>query len=768
MAYRNIQKYKKHYLFVFFVILFLSIFFMSYSIIWDNHYEVVKKYNQTQYGYWYAMMHIDDSYREDVEQYIRTYENDTQYGYYYNQGVYNNGKIGYVDQKAMKLCHLQIIQGHYPQNSDEIMISTDLFHQFKLNQTIELKVQNQKKQNYKIVGVVENSQEELFPCIYTYYNYGETCWIVADRELGFDGHITLDNDAQLYFNDLMINEYGYSSNQVAAKYILSIQQIIVLTEILILAIFVLIALGFTSLKRRSKELALLRGIGMTTRQLFLMVIYENIFTTLVALVIGVILSLGISYGVMLYFENQYGYFIYHIDIIKVITYALLLLICVIISMIYPIMTSAKQSLSGAFEGQTFKHRQVRYHHLKYQKKWRLALREMYVYKKLPICLFCIFGLLIVYYTGTFVKPEEKVVPRFKSLHYIEYQTDDEDEIQTIVNLQMPHTIAFRYMELSGITVDSITKEIVETHIRWNDNNEMISTSGAFYCIDNQEWLNHSEVNGNFPQNDNELLLGMVTNIAGIKDFYEIDNTLNTEVYDVGNLSVGDTLYIDGKDYHIVGNIIPSEQVKLNGMMESIYFLPTESVSIYVSPQTYETWLRVFQDNISKTGKTLRTYYESDKEKEKYIQQVHSVLPNMEIIDSDAALLNSQGKDVLVDIEPSMLILPVIVSLIFCYYLNKNQMMNDSQDYGLYKLIGMTNKELIIKQFYKAIIMTIGIFVFELIWIIIFNTYYQLLIIPIKECILSIVAVFIMTSFIYCVPLYHMLKDDFILSLKGQE
>lgn len=479
MAYRNVKKYKKHYLFAFIIILCLTIFLITYSIVWDNHYETVKAYHQDQYGYWYAMMHINENDQKEIEKYIQTYDKDARYGYYYEQGVYENGKIGNIDQEVFKLCHLQIIQGHYPKNKHEIMISSALSNRFKINQTIELAIKNHQKQNYKIVGIVENSQAKLFPWIYTGYQEGDICWIVADREFGSEGHIILDNDVQIYFHDLIINEYGYSSNQIAVKNILSVQQIIGLAEIIVLVIFVFIALSFTSLKRRLKEFALLRGIGMTTRQLFLMVIYENIFITLLALVIGVILSLGISYGIMLYFKEIYGYFFYHINMIKVITYTMILLICIIISITYPIIASAKQSLSGSFEGQTFKHLQIRYHHLKYQSKWRIALRKLYVYKKLPICLFCIFGLLIIYYSGTFVKPKEKVVPRFESLHYIEYKTNDEEQIKIIQDLQIPHNFVFRFFNLPGVGVDGNTKQIIETHMRWNDSDESYLYQGEF-------------------------------------------------------------------------------------------------------------------------------------------------------------------------------------------------------------------------------------------------------------------------------------------------
>lgn len=67
-----------------------------------------------------------------------------------------------------------------------------------------------------------------------------------------------------------------------------------------LSAFALIVFTSTSLKRRSHEFALLRGIGMTTKQMLMMVGYEMFYTSLMATLCGSLLSLGISYGIMKY------------------------------------------------------------------------------------------------------------------------------------------------------------------------------------------------------------------------------------------------------------------------------------------------------------------------------------------------------------------------------------------------------------------------------------------------------------------------------------
>ena len=85
---------------------------------------------------------------------------------------------------------------------------------------------------------------------------------------------------------------------------------------------------------------------------------------------------------------------------------------------------------------------------------------------------------------------------------------------------------------------------------------------------------------------------------------------------------------------------------------------------------------------------------------------------------------------LMDIDFKLLILPILVGFIFIYYLNKNHMMNNSQDIALLKLIGMTNQDIIMKQLYKALIITSIVIAFEVFWIVMLNLYYKLVFIPV--------------------------------------
>lgn len=745
LAFRNVQKYKKHYLLSFVIIFFLSIFFISASIIGDNRYQAEKEYNQKTYGHWYVMFGIDENYKSMLEEHVQAYLPDMEYGQYYEQGIYKDNKIGFIDEVGLDLCHLQIIQGHYPTQDNEIMVSTDLSQELKLHQKVELKVNNNVNE-YTVVGIVKNSQKGIFPDIYTHIHHGYPFKTIFDRDLRVNNIIIIDPndpDGIIPIDELICNEYGYSANQSVGLYQFSVHQTIILVEISVLVIFILMILTSTSLKRRTKEFALLRGVGMTTRQLFLMIIYENIIMIIVSIICGALLSLGISYGASLYLQEQFGCFVYQLNWIKILVYVLFLVAYITCSMIFPGISSAKKSLSGAFEGKRFQYIQIRYRKLHYQKKWRLALREMRVYKGITICLFIVFGLCFIYYIGSIMNPgmQEEKTNRFESFHYLEYEVFESGEKKSIKKLNLPHTIEFHYQYVGSLNIDENGQEFTSP-IQWKGKTVGV---GTILCIDDTKWIDQSRINGRKPENDNEILLGNNTAM-----FYT-DQQYNEHI--VGYLSIGDSIEIHNKTYYIVGQIIPNEtMIAQDGIQYSSQFLPSEH-TLYVSPKIYKMFPQI---DDSYEYSTLRTYYTTDKERDECIEKVQSILPWVNIIDSDEGLL-SNNVETLVEIEPYMLITPMAISLILCYFLNKNQITNNKQDYQLYKLIGMTNKELIFTQFCKACIMTLSMSLFGMIWIIAFYSYYHTTTIPIIEYLFSCIMILVVTSIIYCLPFYKILK-----------
>jgi hypothetical protein len=130
-ALRNIKKYKKHYIFLSVTIFIVSLIFMSYPTILENHYYALKQYNQEKYGIWYRMEHVIKDNQEildttELSSYLDHYNDNIEYSYIYHQGYYNDYQIARIEDKVYELCKLSIIQGNKPTKDNEIMISETL------------------------------------------------------------------------------------------------------------------------------------------------------------------------------------------------------------------------------------------------------------------------------------------------------------------------------------------------------------------------------------------------------------------------------------------------------------------------------------------------------------------------------------------------------------------------------------------------------------------------------------------------------------------
>lgn len=442
LAYRNIKKFKKHYMIVSFIVLLMSIFFMTFMMTWSQSYEVKKTYNMEKYGTWYVWTSIDFQEKEIIEELIEKQPYSPLYGYYYHQGFDNNGKtIGYMENTLYKMCHLQLNKGRYPQNTQEIMVSSSYMNEnnYHINQVISLSIQGSPITDYTIVGMIEKSQN-IFPDIYTNIQGSGDIQLISDGIIGQKDleskdkyylykHIDEFHQLRYTLTEVYQNEYGYDSSMQKEYIHFATEQLLVLCESCLCTAFVLVLLTSSSLKKRNQEFALLRGIGMTSRQLFLMVVYEILFTSMIAMIVGFILSIGLSYGWMLYLNTQYHVFVFKIDILKNIGLLFLLMGLVFSSLLFPIFSSTKQALSGVFGEKTFHYIQVRYHLLKKQTKLRLAYRDLISNQMLTFSTFLFICILVVFFMTLSSSPKEnlqKDQTEYQNLHYSEIIVDKDN------------------------------------------------------------------------------------------------------------------------------------------------------------------------------------------------------------------------------------------------------------------------------------------------------------------------------------------------------
>ena len=750
LAYRNVRKYKKHYLFVSILIFCVSIFFLSYTMIFNNHYEVKKMYNQEKYGEWYFHGTLPTEEIPLFEKLLSNYEIDIKYCYLYdqgridnnledNKGITDNWIVSASDDNIYDLYSLKLIEGRELEKEDEILI-TNLYQEknnIELNDQIELTINNSIGK-YKVVGIL-NVNNESSPSIYTNIKESQEAIFLSNFEIS--GVYSTGDDSFSSLNNTFINANGYTIGSVA-KLSHDIEQIIIVTESLILTVFALIALNFTSLKRRSKEFALLRGIGMTNKQLFAMIMYEILYTVLFNVILAIGASFLASYMGSIILEKVYGYYLYNVNITQFLLYLVILVSSILVSLLYPVYSSTRTALTGTFDSQTFQKIQVRYRNLKYQNKYRLALRELGAHKKFTLTLLCIFILVDILYMTSLVNVDELDKWKshnngFISFNYYEEISWTQEDVDELSKLYADKDIQI------------YKKGFFKQEI---DKSSYLEFEGGVYLLDKDLLSKNCIIEGRMPINDNEVLF--VQNHTWLNIVEEVYNEgyLMQDYTIYQTFNVGDTFLFKGKEYTFVGAIKPNEKKKTSdGWYVELHYAPS---GVYVTENTFNEW----QDCSSNISYDFRIYYEEESEGEeivnKYVEKY-----GFKPISSNSYFEAPPPPEDLLNISPKLLILPVLVGFIFIYYLNKNHMINNSQDIALSKLIGMTNKEIMLKQLYKVLILTGIVISFEVFWIVMLNLYYRLVFIPVLEFILSVLVILSITITIYCLPMKDILNNN---------
>lgn len=752
LVYRNVKKYKKHYLFVSILIFCVSVFFFSCTMIFNNQYEAEKRYYQNKYGTWYYSARLKTEDIPLFEKELSEYNSKMKYCYLYEQGKVNNSWIVHAsDDNIYELYSLELIEGRKLEKDDEILI-TNIYqekHNIKINDVLELTVNNISG-NYKVVGIL-NTNNELYPSIYTNIDKSENVMFVSNHELYRSFYNNTDQYVEL--EDSHINDFGYSVSSTA-QMDFTYDQVIILAEGLILTILVLIALNSTYLKRRNKEFALLRGIGMTNKQLFSMIMYEITYTALISIILGFLSSYLLTYIVSKLLEIKYGYFVYLIVISQQIFYVLLLLVSILVSLMYPVYSSSKSSLSGTFDSQKFQHIQVRYRTLKYQNKFRLALRELGTHKKFTLSILFVFTFIAVCYMTSLVdvdklKPWDADKYSYEAFQYYEETCYSLEECNQFKDI-------FSKYNIQIYESNSVLQEI---------DNKDTYIEGGYLKLPSQYILENCVMEGRIPVKDNEVLLGK-SQIVLYEYVLEYDKNGNSmESWDeYKRISLGDSFIADGKEYTVVGTIQANESKYFENYIEpfELYYMPT---GIYVNENAYNTLKQISDDR----KYICRIYYDSIEEGKEILDLYQKEYKIGKLLSSNGNLESLQAiPDSLLDINPKLLILPVLVGFIFIYFLNKNHMLNNVSNIALFKLIGMTDKELMIKQLCKALIVSGIVIGIEMFWILMLNSYYNLIFIPILEFSFTVVIVCVITVIIYCLPLRGILKNNVFDLIKGDE
>lgn len=736
LAYRNIKKYRKYYILVCVLIFMTSLFYNTFMITQKSYFQVNRRYNEEKYGYWYVAGTIEDPIGFD--RIAKTYEHDDNdrflYAYLYDQGKTISGlRVGYVTKNFYNVCGNKIIQGDLPKNKNEIAITKEVFEEngYQLNQTIHIKSKISEDTQFQIVGVIQNSQEQYFPDIYTAIdNQYESIHIFSDREIDYSDQ----HEYMITIQDT--NEYSYNHAPTYAGYLESQMNLAFLLEGILLIAFVLIALTSISLKKRTQEFALLRGIGMTTRQMILMTLYEYMLCTFIATILGTIVSIGISYAIMIYIESQKNILFWMISFEDLCIYTLSVIGCIFIALLYPISNSSKQALSGTFEGKRFQYIQIRYRKLQFQNKWRLALRELKTNKKIHFFLIVIlsfhFSLILMnqvinsYNNDLDALNNTATIVQYNNA-YLTVEVNSQEDYHLI------HQLAF------DKTMDVKQKNHVDVQSYYWGNgyiNSVVTTP-----LENIEELS---IQGRLPMNDHEVLICQNTH------FNKKTAEDSTEVFD---LHLNDKLQLGDDNVEIVGILKPLDEVE-DSLFQLYPF--SNGPSLYVMPSLYQNL------QSGKELKTVQIFYDSSQQREQYKEMIYEKSMSLyETIQDNGLLEFYKGGKYSEEIylNSYILIMTFIACTLLCYVFNKYEMENRKGDYSLYQLIGMTKKDILKKQICKGIIVFGIIEVISLLMLGLECLYLGYWIMPISSFLYLTGIIFIICIIVYGLPLRYVLTDN---------
>lgn len=748
LARGNIRKYRKHYLIVTIIIFIVSTLVFSSSFITNNLSQMKRSYYLSKYGTWYTRIeNIDDETSKGIEVYSQEYfKNKIKQGYVSFQGEFENYQIGHIDKNIYRLCQVKLIKGRKIKNEQEILINQKVAKKYKLQDRIEI-----AGKTYTIVGIVRTYNQGL-PDIYTNLEISLKKDYYSNMSLATDDqYIQFFDEQGRHELELkyQYNPYGYDQNKIHDKVQVATKQLQQSFEFMMITLFALFALTSSSLKKRMKEMALYRGIGMTTRQLMLMVIQENMLLSFLAIASGLLMGVFVSLG-YLYFQSKiYHTFIYTISLKNTLLLILMLVSCIFITIIIPIYSSSKNALAGTFDSKKFNYIQVRYKKLKKQTLSSLASRELWTNKRMNIC-FYVFVLVLSLYGLVY----------FYQGHPI--QTKDQDEqsqVELLLATQEEANLFLKEFPQKDIIINyrSIDEGVNMTY-------RGIHQSVYELCQIYYYQGNKGDLKGRLPQKSHEIVVGNHFNHV----------ILSKECYP--NLKVeADQVTFKGKKYQVEsstssqddqGNYlgddnyeIALDEVKLN---EKVMIAGEEYTIVGINENEYYNDSKIYmsEDDLKRFN-TSDEYYAGyhwypikDVLKVEKFMKKHYKARVYEMVSSEDF---SAGLFSTLNIPTHLLILAVAIGFILMMFLNYNHIENNYQDYLMYHIIGLSYREIKVKQLWKSIKM----FLYTLIPC----TFYELILLrgsidhyfPIIQLIFLVFIICIFYLCIYNIPLWIVLK-----------
>ena len=752
------------------------------------HYmNLYRQYCHKYYGDWYAYADIPD---EGIDLYCSSISREDRYGgwkdfgmktegvtepseedilrfgYLYKQGRSDDFVIGHADDSLYDLCRLDLVSGSYPQDH-EVMITQEVSKEYKcgIGDRLLLEV-NGEKEYYTVSGIMHKSQD-LFPDIYTDMEEGDA-YVFFDRHFGQyadTGRYVISHFG--FYLDYIENEYGYdhytrnndtwmwdNSHDSFTDYTMAMM---ISAGIVILILYFM---NTSFMKKRIRELSLLRSIGMTGAQIVCMVLVYVSFISLCAVITGLILAVSAGSAADLYIQHMYQindgitYRLYLQEPMKTAGTGIMIILFALLGSFVPVLRAAQNTLSGSFEGASA-HGRGHKTSLRFLDMKRLALRELSRTKGIcagALVFAVLIGVLILpggsQTMETYRSSEGAGTAKFASAHYIYfYGLEEPLDEKLISGLPLKRETYFMHT----------TSEYAETV---SGTDEGVIGGSGFIIAADEHFSQNAVIEGRYPEKDDEALL--MTESAELMIIEEYLN--GTLMYYTGKrVHNGDRIRCEGREYTVTGMVMPDETVKYPigfasdpdyALDLNLYSIP--SFLIAVTPHEYErfTSKEVCYESLA---------YDDPGDAPAILNELFkrgADLDNAYL--SDTLVLSSeysqQGFNM--HIPRKMLAVPVLFGLLIFSLLQYSFMHASRDELIIYRSLGMTAEQAVIKEACKALFMCLAssvLFILYCIYIYAVSGAWRL---DAGTMILFILFSLVFFTVMYMVPVRASLKADY--------
>lgn len=309
------------------------------SIVGQSYQEIQKKKDLYLYGFFDAVLF--DNQDNQINS-INNIISSDQTGSMQLIGTIETGdkqsiSFGTVDESFIKSASFELSKGRFPQTNSEIAIEQSAYDRYysstDIGQTIKLQVvtrssngTQQTEMSFKLVGIIENYSQlwnQLAKISRTDSNLYFTldAFILPDAissevlsiKKAYSIYFLNGQNSERILNDLMNrlkNPYSLMNNPYKADYLVSSQDqsfLYYLVPIMMILTVMLILNAYSqNLIERKRLSRTLMTIGMQTSQLFKVQLFYALLMTLIALPIGLLLGLFLSYISLLFISQSYN------------------------------------------------------------------------------------------------------------------------------------------------------------------------------------------------------------------------------------------------------------------------------------------------------------------------------------------------------------------------------------------------------------------------------------------------------------------------------